>query len=128
MTETEPLTEASLEVLASQRRVIEEVRELAFPHMVGEPIEQDAMRALLRLAEEQAAERAARQAPDTSGLRAALRETLAHIDAYEDALGHSYCDLNVGGGWASDDCTCGYSEKRERWQTALTTHVIPGES
>ena len=54
-----------------------------------------------------------------AALRAALTETLAHIDHYEDSMGHSYCDLNVGGDWASDDCTCDFGAKRERWGAAL---------
>lgn len=63
------LTEASLEVLASQRRVIEQIREVAFPDQIGQPIEQDAMRRLLTLAEEQAVARIAPVPTDVPGLR-----------------------------------------------------------
>lgn len=58
-----PLTEASLEVLASQRRVIEQVRELAFPDQIGQPIDQDALRRLLALVEEQAVARVTQPTP-----------------------------------------------------------------
>ena len=53
------------------------------------------------------------------GLRGALAETIDWITVNEDALGHGYCDLNVGGGWASDECTCGFDDKMARWRAAL---------
>jgi diaminopimelate decarboxylase len=53
----------------------------------------------------------------------ALREALEWIDKYEDAMGHSYCDLNVGGGWASDECTCGFAAKMDSWRAALDESV-----
>ena len=49
-----PVTEAGREVLASARRVITEVREIAFPHMVGEPIPQDSLSTLVVMAEQEA--------------------------------------------------------------------------
>jgi len=51
----------------------------------------------------------------------ALQEALDWIDKYEDALGHSYCNLNVGGGWAPQpvECTCGFSDKMAGWRATL---------
>jgi hypothetical protein len=59
------------------------------------------------------------------GLREALREAIDYIRTYDDAIGHSYCNLNVGGGWAPDppECTCGLDDKIARWEEALRAAI-----
>jgi hypothetical protein len=61
------------------------------------------------------------------GLREALKEAIDWITKYEEALGHSYCDLNVGGGWAPEppECTCGFGDMMDRWRAALAEPVQP---
>jgi hypothetical protein len=57
-------------------------------------------------------------------LRRFLRETVDHISAYDDALGHSYCDEQAGEGWP---CSCGFDDKMERWRSLLAEQEATDE-
>lgn len=52
-TEREPRTAAGIEQLASMRRVVEEVREIAFPDQIGQPIPQESAVLLVRAIEDE---------------------------------------------------------------------------
>lgn len=47
----------------------------------------------------------------------AASEMLLWIDTYDDAMGHGYCATQSGE--PMESCTCGFTEMRERWESAI---------
>lgn len=98
--EPQPRTEASEVVIEQMASLVAQVRAIAFPEMVGQPIPQDDLRAALALIEEQAATEA-------------RRELLAKVEEMAD-------DVRFGGGTGTSDYWRGFNDGIDK----LVAHLI----